>query len=61
MFNFVILAPGVSEAGLGAAALAPLCVHTALPRLAGDEFCEVTFYTDTSQTFQKATEHDFHF
>ena len=27
----VILAPGASEVGLGAAALAPLCVDTRLP------------------------------
>ena len=29
----VMLAPGASEVGLGAAALAPLCVDNALPRL----------------------------
>ena len=28
-FNTVILAPGAREVGLGAAALAPLCAHTA--------------------------------
>ena len=31
----IILAPGASEVGLGAAALAPLCVDTRLPGLPG--------------------------
>ena len=29
----VILDPGASEVGLGGAALAPLCAHSALPQL----------------------------
>ena len=39
----VILAPGASEVGLGAAALAPLWGDRALAALRGAEFREVTF------------------
>ena len=57
----VILAPGASEVGLGAAALAPLCVDNSLPRAAAPEFREVTFYAQASQTLQILTEKDVHF
>ena len=54
----VILAPGASKVGLGAAALAPLCRD---PRGAGAEFREATFYAQASQTLQILTEKDVHF
>ena len=48
-----MLAPGASEVGLGAAALAALWVDSPLPLLAKaapNEFREVTFYAQASQT-----------
>ena len=56
----VILAPGASEVGLGAAALAPLWMDNVAPATEG-EFREVTFYAQASQTLQIMTETDVHF
>ena len=57
----VILAPGASEVGLGAAALAPLWRDTGDPRGSAAKFREVTFYAQASQTLQTLTEKDVHF
>ena len=54
----VILAPGASEVGLGAAALAPLWLDLGDPRGSAAEFREVTFYAHAWQTLQILKERD---
>ena len=57
----VILAPGASKVGLGAAALAPLCAHWALPAPAAAEFHEVTFCAQARYLRAICSELDVHF
>ena len=52
----VILAPGASEVGLGAAALAPLCPDPGKMPGSGDEFREVTFSAQAADIGAKSSE-----
>jgi len=58
----VILAPGRRELGLGAAALAPLCVDWAGAKgESAPEFREVTFYAQARYLRPICSEKDVHF